>query len=233
MRKWIKRIAIGLLVVLLLIIGGFYIYTLDYYRADETVEDTIESLGYRVVRDDDLTIIHHVDHVHHDKGLIFYPGGKVEAKAYIPLLKALSDEGLTVVLVDMPLNLAVFGINKADKVYDRLPDVKHWFLAGHSLGGAMASSYLDKSGDKIEGLIQLGAYPIDEDDTRTLVIYGTYDLMLDLDKVATADEVLEIVGGNHAQFGNYGIQEGDGQAVISREDQQAQTVEAIMNFISN
>ena len=42
---------------------------------------------------------------------------------------------------------------------------------------------------------------------------------------------MEIEGGNHAQFGNYGPQKGDLPATISAQDQQAQTVEAIANFL--
>ena len=42
---------------------------------------------------------------------------------------------------------------------------------------------------------------------------------------------MEIEGGNHAQFGNYGPQKGDQPATISAEEQQAQTVAAIEEFL--
>lgn len=85
--------------------------------------------------------------------------------------------------------------------------------------------------DKVKGLILLGAYPVNEAPIDTLAIYGTHDVMLDLEKVARADIVYEIQGGNHAYFGDYGEQEGDGQATISRQQQQEITVEQIMAFI--
>jgi cell division inhibitor SulA len=40
-----------------------------------------------------------------------------------------------------------------------------------------------------------------------------------------------ILGGNHAQFGWYGNQEGDNQASISREAQQEQAVKACLDLL--
>lgn len=40
-----------------------------------------------------------------------------------------------------------------------------------------------------------------------------------------------IEGGNHAQFGDYGPQKGDLPAAISAQEQQAQTVTAVAEFI--
>ena len=42
----------------------------------------------------------------------------------------------------------------------------------------------------------------------------------------------EIQGGNHAQFGNYGVQDKDSVATITRESQQNRLVTIIKNFIS-
>ena len=42
---------------------------------------------------------------------------------------------------------------------------------------------------------------------------------------------LPIQGGNHAQFGWYGPQPGDGQPTITREDQQAQVVAATVALL--
>ena len=52
------------------------------------------------------------------------------------------------------------------------------------------------------------------------------------DKIGYTENVVEIEGGNHAQFGNYGPQKGDLPATISAEEQQAQAVEAISDFIA-
>lgn len=228
---YLRKTVIGLFVVILLIMGGFYIYTLDYYRADVEVEKLIEQEPERIQTDGSLTIVYPEGKSDNKIGLVFYPGGKVEAIAYLPLLFQLSEQGITCVLTEMPFNLAVFDTKAADKVYQAYPEIDQWFLAGHSLGGAMASSYVEKNADKLEGLILMGAYPINDADISTLAIYGTEDVQLDLTKLESTANQLEIWGGNHAYFGNYGEQEGDGVASISREEQQSIAVKTIIAFI--
>ncbi len=230
-----KKIIISLIALvgtLAILFGGFYIYTLDYYRADDFALQmfssntaTIETLG-------DMIVFHPINPPETKTGLIFYPGGKVEAAAYVPLLKKISQEGITCVLITMPFNLAVFDVNAADKVFDKFPDIQEWYLGGHSLGGAMASSYVKNKSDKLEGLILLGAYPINDSDIPTIAIYGSEDLGLDKSKLEETENKLEIAGGNHAYFGNYGEQKGDGTASITREYQQTLTVEALVDFMN-
>lgn len=229
-RHVLRKVVIGLLMVILLLMGGFTLYTMDYYRAESDVEKLVNVEILRIKTDDDLTVIFPDAKTDRGVGLIFYPGGKVEAIAYLPLLKQLSDEGITCVLTKMPFNLAVFNTDAADQVYPLYPKIEHWFLAGHSLGGAMASSYVEENAEKLEGLILMGAYPINDADLPTIAIYGTEDIQLDLEKMRLAEQVV-IEGGNHAYFGNYGEQEGDGLASISRQEQQAIAVETMIRFI--
>ena len=228
-----KRLRFSLIILaslILLLVGGFYIYTLDYYHADAKAQQSFAKVGDIAPGQNKMTVFRPLDSFDRTIGLIFYPGGKVEAKAYAPLLEELADRGFTSVLIEMPFNLAVFGINAADKVYTAFPEVENWFLVGHSLGGAMASSYAQKHTDKLKGLILLGAYPVKETELPTLAIYGTFDKGLDLSKIKNIQSI-EIIGGNHAYFGDYGEQKGDGTAQIEREEQQKQTIEAIENFI--
>lgn len=230
-RKVIKNIAKVLLILLIIVGCIFMIYVRDYYRTSDYVNEIVAENETRIEFEGRYTVIHPEEILKEQIGIIFYPGGKVESSAYMPLLIKLSDMGFTCVLVDMPMNLAVFNINAADDVYSMYPDIDSWYLAGHSLGGAMASSYMEKHHDEVEGLILLGAYPVNEAPVNTLAVYGTYDLKLNLEKVLLADEVYEIIDGNHANFGDYGEQEGDGKALVSREVQQTMTVERIEKFI--
>ena len=72
-----------------------------------------------------------------------------------------------------------------------------------------------------------GDYP-DED---TLTIYGSFNQSVE-DNIDYTENIVEIEGGNHAQFGNYGMHKGDPPTEISAEEQQKQTVEAIEAFLA-
>lgn len=230
-----KRTAVIVLAgLLILLFGGFYVYTLDYYRADEQAVAVFSPEDSVTVRDmGDLIVLQPALAAESDSGIIFYPGGKVEAIAYLPLLRALARAGETCVLVKMPFNLAVFDVNAADEVYAALPEVQTWYLAGHSLGGAMASTYAGSHPNELAGLILLGAWPVNDASLPTIAIYGSEDQGIDLSKLEGTDDRLEIAGGNHAYFGNYGEQEGDGVASITRQEQQDQAVAAIVAFIES
>ncbi len=92
-------------------------------------------------------------------GLVFYPGGLVDAAAYAPLLRRRADGGVLSVLVPMPLELAVFGVARAADVIAAFPEVSPWLIGGHSLGGAMAAEFVKRSPDVVDGLVLLASYP--------------------------------------------------------------------------
>ncbi|NMO95435.1 alpha/beta hydrolase [Paenibacillus lemnae] len=229
-KKW-KWAVIIIAVIIFAAAAAFFIYVSDYYRGNAEAQYVIEQ-SERVEVQDDMWVFRPESGKSTDTGFIFYPGGKVEAIAYAPLLQQLSDQGVTSVLVKMPFNLAVFDQNAAENVYDLLPDIQTWYIGGHSLGGAMASSYVNKHPDQASGLIMLGAYPVgDSSPIPSLAIYGSEDGLLDHSKLEGTENQHVIEGGNHAYFGSYGEQKGDGTAAISPEEQQAQTVKVISSFI--
>src|SRR5512139_3782040 len=49
-------------------------------------------------------------------GFIVYPGGRVDYRAYAPAAHQIAAQGYLVVIVRMPLNLSVFGVNSAQEV---------------------------------------------------------------------------------------------------------------------
>ena len=153
-KKW--KLAGGiLLAVLVLLAGGFFWYVSDYYRAEDAALEVLASGEHLEVRDD-LTILS--PSYPTDTAIIFYPGAKVEAAAYLPLLDQLRQTGLTCILVEMPFHLAIFDVNAAEDVMAQFPDIQHWYIAGHSMGGAMASQFASEHPDEVDGLILLGAY---------------------------------------------------------------------------
>lgn len=167
-------------------------------------------------------------------GFILYPGGHVDYRSYAPIAQKIASHGYRVSMVKMPLSLAVFGIDRADEVISAYPDMRYWVIGGHSLGGSMASAYARSHSDKVQGVAFWASYPANGDDLsvtdlKGLSIYGSNDQVMDRDSFnATLDllphgTIMQVIqGGNHAQFGNYGLQLGDGTATISAADQQAQ-----------
>lgn len=230
-KKVFTRIIIVVLVILAVITGGFLIYTANYYHADPFAVEPIEnSQEYSI--ENDFSIL--APSAPNGTGIIFYPGAKVEYTAYLPLMDQLCQQGITCVIVEMPFNLAIFGTNMADRVYAEFPTIENWYISGHSLGGAMASSYYSKNPTKLEGLILLGAYIYGDVPTEnTLTIYGSEDHILNRSKITYTENLYIIEGGNHAQFGNYGAQSGDGIATISGEEQQETTAEYILHFVDS
>ena len=229
LKKRMKFIIISVLSVIVVLTTTFFIYVSDYYKADDFAVQTMKTSEIRTVGN--LTVLS--PSTPSEKGVIFYPGAKVEETAYLPLLEKLCQNGITCVLVKMPFHLAVFNTNAANDVFEKLPEIKQWYIAGHSLGGAMASGYASKHQDIINGLILLGAYvysdvPID----NTVTIYGSEDTVLNKSKINYTKNIFVIEGGNHAQFGNYGEQKGDGKATITANEQQGKAAEIILSFIN-
>lgn len=230
MKRIKKRyfVLFGILLVIVLAGGGFLLYVSDYYHADTVAEavaqqtDMTAGEGYTVLRPETPG----------ETGLIFYPGAKVEETAYLPLLDMLREKGVTCVLVEMPFRLAVLNPDAAGQIMANLPEIQNWYIGGHSLGGAMASSFAAAHPDEIAGVVLLGAYIYgDLPSERALIIYGENDLILDRTKIEDGAHVLIIPGGNHAGFGNYGAQEGDGEAAITPGEQQEAAAEAISAFM--
>ena len=176
-------------------------------------------------------------------GFIIYPGGRVHYSSYSPICRAISTRGYLTVLVPMPLNLAVFGANKANDVINSYPDIEVWVIGGHSLGGTMAAQFAHNNPSLIKGLILWSSYPASGDDFSTMnlaatTIHGTNDGLVSTSQIDDSLEMLpsdairvEITGGNHSQFGWYGDQPGDNEATISREVQQEQILNATIQLL--
>ncbi|WP_125114872.1 alpha/beta fold hydrolase [Agathobaculum sp. Marseille-P7918] len=227
-KKWLLAGGIFLL-ILAILAGAFIWYVSDYYRAEDVALEVLAQDSTIKVQDN-LTILS--PSYPTNTAIIFYPGAKVEAEAYLPLLEQIRQLGVTCILVHMPFHMAIFDANAAEEVMAQFPEYQHWYMAGHSMGGAMASQFAADHPDEVDGLILLGAYLYgDYPEEDTLTIYGSLNQSVE-DKIDYTENIVEIEGGNHAQFGNYGPQKGDLPATISAEEQQKQTVEAIRSFLT-
>lgn len=176
-------------------------------------------------------------------GVILYPGGQIEHKAYALLAKELSEQGCLVVIPKMTFNMAIFSPLNGEVYLNTYQDkTDNWYIGGHSVGGVAAAQFVTKYPTRVKGLILLASYSstnISKLGVPVLAIYGTNDLVLDATRKAKYVSYLpedtttvEIEGGNHSGFGSYGQQEGDGEPAISQTEQRAQITEAIMGFVT-
>lgn len=237
-----KIVLIIVVAVLVIILGVSAGYLAGYYKADDEAIGMSYGVGVdqsvEVFEKDDMLIFVPKNPV---VGLVFYQGGKVQCEAYAPLMAQLAAEGILCVLPRLTANLAFLESNAASDALALYPEIKNWYIGGHSLGGVAASSYAAKNSDKLEGIIFLASYPsadLSGTDLRALSIYGDQDGVLNMEAYEKAADkwpadFTEIIipGGNHANFGNYGDQDGDGFSTITQEEQQAKTVEAIVEFV--
>ena len=226
--------------IFLLLVIGTAVYLLDYYHASEAAMAELEhpTAGVVILQKDDQIIF---EPEQAKAGMIFYPGGKVAFESYAPLMEACAESGILCVVPHMPGNLAVLDQNAADGIKEQYPQVASWYLAGHSLGGTIAAIYLGDHAEEYDGLILLASYSttdLSKTNLNVLTVYGSKDGVMNREKYEACKFMLPpgfeeriIDGGCHAYFGDYGEQAGDGTPTITMQEQQRQTVQAIVNFI--
>lgn len=230
------------IVIAIIIIASAVIYIADYYHADQTsIEVYTEEYNDITVEKPAKNITAYIPQ-EPIAGFIFYPGGKVEAASYEPLMTALADRGILSILIEMPGNLAVLDVKAADGLQEMYPEVEEWYIGGHSLGGSMAASYAADRADQLSGVILLGSYStadLKAANLDVLSIYGNEDKVMNKMKYQDnltnlPKDYLEIIieGGCHAGFGMYGEQDGDGKPTITSEEQIKITSEEIAKWIS-
>lgn len=243
MKKRSKTAFIIIGVLFLLGITGFITWGLTPLGPTSEALAAMESNANVIVKDGGNFVVFIPTSNTPITGFIFYPGGHVDYRSYAPVAQEIARRGYMVSIVQMPLSLAVFGISRADDVIAACPDIRYWVVGGHSLGGSMAASYAEKHQDTIQGLVLWASYPVNSDDLSStslkgLSTYGSNDQVLNRDNFNATISLLPpgtimqvIQGGNHAQFGNYGLQPGDGTATISETEQQMQAADLTVRLL--
>ncbi|MCB5290864.1 hypothetical protein BJQ90_00281 [Arthrobacter sp. SO3] len=174
-------------------------------------------------------------------GLVFYPGARVDARAYRDILGPLVNAGHLVVILKAPLGIPLLDTSQARGAMDGHPDVTAWAVGGHSLGGVSASSFA-KSNPDVTGLLLFASYPADSladsGNLSVLSISGSNDGLTTPDKIAASKLLLPptasfatVQGGVHAFFGDYGEQPGDGNPDVPRDQAQQQIAAESVRFM--
>lgn len=236
------RIALVFLLIVSIVFIGFVVWAQTPPYPMQEAFNAMQSDSNVLVTNGNWLVFQPISS-NYSTGFIFYPGGRVDYRSYAPLAHAIANEGYLVVIVPMPLNLAVFGVNSANDVIASYSNIIAWAIGGHSLGGSMAAQYVHDNSDAIKGLVLLAGYPASGVDLSGLnldvvTIHGTNDGLVStkqiddsLRQLPSSTVRVEIDGANHAQFGWYGSQSGDNPATISREQQQNQTVATIIGLL--
>lgn len=240
----VKRVLIAICIILAFVGAALGWWVLTSYKADEVALAAVtdengaaDGVVVQELADGSIAFVASEPRA----GMVFYPGGNVQPEAYAPLLTLCAQRGITSILVRPPLNFALADIDAAIGASAQFPNIDTWYLAGHSLGGVAASACLGQHESEFDGIVLLASYPNDDLSSfegKALQLVGTEDHVVSREKYDNASALLpsdaqesELQGGNHAQFGNYGEQKGDGIPTISREEQQTQTADKIAALV--
>lgn len=243
----IRRIWVGAGIVFMVVFFGWLYFG---NRATSRAHEALKSDDAVAVTVEDEGIAFHPLGKVEPVGLIFFPGGLVEPAAYAPLARAVAEKGYEVRIVYLPLRGAFGGADGEEML--RLTQSAlasatprdGWVIGGHSKGGALAAKMAHAMPGSIAGLILVGTtHP--RDFSLAQVAFPVTKILGTHDGIATPAAIeknrsllppsahfVTIEGANHSQFGRYGFNMGDRFASIDADEQQKQTIEAILETLS-
>jgi hypothetical protein len=175
-------------------------------------------------------------------GVIFQPGARVDARAYGAILRPIAEAGVQVVIVKQPFGVAFLASGFASTWAADHPEVPRWVVAGHSLGGVVAAENAADP-DSIDDLVLWASFPgsdVSSEPFEAVSVFGTKDdLTTTTDIEASIGDLpdgtsfVAVDGAIHGHFGDYGVQPGDGEPEISREEAQELIVQATLAFLTS
>ena len=239
MRKWIWGVAALLFAAGLVAVGNW----LSYARAPlpEALAALQSDARVSVVQDRWISFTPTASEPR--TGLIVYPGGRIDPRGFAQPARAIAEQGYLVVIVPMPLNIAAIAPDRASEVIEAWPGIERWLLAGHSVGGTMAASFVHGHPNAAAGLAIWASFPAESNsladrDLPVVVIYASEDdALAQPDKVEARRHLLPahtrwvlIEGGDHHQFGAYEV-DGPRPERISWAEQQRQVVAATVALL--
>ncbi|MGV8884720.1 MAG: alpha/beta hydrolase [Microbacteriaceae bacterium] len=234
------RVALAMLIVVVLIVIGFLVWANMVMQGDRSRALEVWTNDAVTVTSTDRSIVISPSSGGSDTGLVYIPGAKVDPYAYMYKLSGVVEQaGVTIIITKPALNLAFFDTHPLPDYTSEAPDVTTWYVGGHSLGGVRACMLADSPG--VDGLILFGSYcanDLSRSGLRVLSIAASNDGLSTPTKIADAVPLVpasadfEVIdGANHAQFGDYGVQPGDGRSTITTEQTRDQITALLVSFL--
>ena len=153
---FLQNIILAILAIIGVAIGLIALLS-KYNKADKSsIEEYVKEQNVQRVQFKDNILL--FSGSENKSALVFYPGGNIEYNAYEPLMAACAKRGIMSILVKMPFNAAILNINAAKKIKQYFPEIKTWYIGGHSVGGAIASMHVAKYPNEYAWLILLASY---------------------------------------------------------------------------
>ncbi|WP_162163863.1 alpha/beta hydrolase [Acholeplasma hippikon] len=234
MKRIIKWTVISIASLFLLLIVGLTIYASNAYKPLDEMYEAIEQLDTSSITVKETFDSYQLT-VNHPKGqIVIIPGGLVYTESYLFLAYNLSLKGYNVTVAKALFHLSILTPNYTKKfLSNTLPNI----IIGHSLGGTVAGM-IAHDNTKVDHLILLASYTTTQiKHASVLLITAENDLVLNksaydnsLSNYETYTEI-KIEGGNHAGFGWYGNQKGDGIGTITTKNQQQQVIDLITEYL--
>lgn len=237
----IKKILLITLVTMTIIFSviviGLTVVSFNAYKPLDEMYDAIETLDIASVEMNEYYDSYKLKVTNPKGQIVIIPGGLVYTESYLYLAYNLALNGYNVTLSKALFHLAILTPNYASRfLSSTLPNI----IIGHSLGGTVGGLITSKYPDKVDHLILLASYTTTKiDKASTLLIQASNDEVINKDKFDDSlvnysnYQMSEINGGNHAGFGWYGKQKGDGTATITTIDQQNQIIDIIILYLNS
>ncbi|MGM0651895.1 MAG: alpha/beta hydrolase [Bacillota bacterium] len=226
----LKRVITILAAVIILVFSAFYAYVLNQtYPAEKTYLSEIRAKENLAIKEENKVFVitpAEINPTH--RAIIFYPGGLVAPEAYLYKMGHVAEcLKAPLYVIKAPFNAAIFDVNAAARIMDNYNLDTAW-VGGHSLGGISAARFTAENMDIVEGLFLFGSYS-DQDlgnfEGKVISIMGDQDLIINRENYEEAKQnlpprakIIEVEELNHSDFGNYGLQSGDGQDSFSEEE---------------
>lgn len=223
-----------IIIILLCLTGGFLSVLLYYNKA---FPEALELANEMVDTKDRYTF-----NGRSKIGFIIFPGVKADERAYSYLASLLNQEGHTVVIPKVRFHLSA-SADQGIKIMTDKEEITRWYLIGHSAGGIPLSRIALSSPEKIEGIVLLASYilsDLSEYNLRTLRISASDDGIMNEKRMLENLEFLPenainlvLEGTNHQGFGAYDSFSKDGEATMTWQEQQEETVKLILELVRN